>query len=111
MAAVVPPVQPVAPPPPVQPAVGTFPSEGARPLSTEAERALGPKDVFKECDICPEMVVVPAGSFTMGSRASETGRSDNEGPQHAVKIAKAVRSRKVSRDGRSVCSLRDGDGL
>jgi formylglycine-generating enzyme required for sulfatase activity len=89
VAAVVPPVQPATPPTPVQPAVGIFPSDGATPLSTERESALKPKDVFKECDTCPEMVVVPAGSFTMGSRASETGRSDNEGPQHPVKIAKS----------------------
>ena len=88
VAAAVPPVQPAAPPPPVTPAVGVAP-EGARPLSTEAERALAPKAVFKECDTCPEMVVVPAGNFMMGSRASETARSDNEGPQHSVKIANA----------------------
>jgi formylglycine-generating enzyme required for sulfatase activity len=30
------------------------------------------------------MIVVPAGSFTMGSPANETGRNDNEGPQHRV---------------------------
>ncbi len=88
VAADVPPVQPAAPPPPVAPAVGVAP-EGVRPLSTEAERTLEPKDVFKECDTCPEMVVVPAGSFTMGSRASEAARSTNEGPQHSVKFAKA----------------------
>jgi formylglycine-generating enzyme required for sulfatase activity len=33
------------------------------------------------------MIVVPAGAFTMGSPATETGRSDNEGPQHEVMIA------------------------
>jgi len=53
-------------------------------LSTEAERALAPKDVFKECDDCPEMVVVPAGSFTMGSPESEHVRNRDEGPQHLV---------------------------
>ena len=57
---------------PVQPAVGVF---GVNPLSAERERALKPKDSFKECDTCPEMVVVPAGSFTMGSPASEKERS------------------------------------
>jgi formylglycine-generating enzyme required for sulfatase activity len=85
-ATVAPPAEPILPPAPVQPTVGIFPTEGAVPLSTERERALKPKDVFKECDACPEMVVVPAGAFVMGSRASEAGRSDNEGPQHAVKI-------------------------
>jgi formylglycine-generating enzyme required for sulfatase activity len=32
------------------------------------------------------MVVVPAGSFTMGSPASEAGRDDDEDPQHLVTI-------------------------
>lgn len=32
----------------------------------------------------PDMVIVLAGSFLMGSSAFEQGRSDNEGPQHRV---------------------------
>jgi formylglycine-generating enzyme required for sulfatase activity len=56
---------------------------------TEArERALKPKDTFKECSGCPEMVVVPAGEFMMGWPETEKGYSDNEGPQHKVMIAK-----------------------
>jgi formylglycine-generating enzyme required for sulfatase activity len=53
-------------------------------LSPEEERALRPMDAFKECDKCPEMVVVPQGQFMMGSRDGEEGRSENEGPQHLV---------------------------
>src|SRR5208283_2312751 len=34
------------------------------------------------------MVVVPAGSFTMGSPASEPRRDSYEGPQHKVTFAK-----------------------
>jgi formylglycine-generating enzyme required for sulfatase activity len=41
---------------------------------------------FAECAGCPTMVGIPAGSFTMGSRADETGHFDNEGPQHTVHI-------------------------
>ena len=41
---------------------------------------------FRDCDECPEMVVVPAGSFMMGSPASEEGRYDNEGPVHRVTL-------------------------
>ena len=43
--------------------------------------------VFRDCADCPEMVVIPAGSFTMGSSSSESGRYDDEGPQHPVRIA------------------------
>ena len=45
-----------------------------------------PGTSFSDCDVCPQMVVVPAGTFTMGSPASEAGRSDSEGPQHSVTI-------------------------
>jgi TIR domain len=57
-------------------------------LSAEPERVLKPKDTFKECTNCPEMIVAPAGSFTMGSPANEPGRSAYEGPQHTVAFAR-----------------------
>ena len=41
---------------------------------------------FSDCGVCPQMVVVPAGTFTMGSPTSEEGRDDDEGPQHSVTI-------------------------
>jgi formylglycine-generating enzyme required for sulfatase activity len=58
------------------------------PLTAAEERALKPKDSFRECDVCPEMVVVPAGSFVMGSPPNEVGRFEREGPQHRVAIAR-----------------------
>jgi len=58
-------------------------------LKPEAERALKPLASFRECaKDCPEMVVVPAGEFMMGSPATEEGRSANEGPQRLITIAK-----------------------
>ena len=46
---------------------------------------------FRDCPECPEMVVVPAGSFMMGSPADEEDgpRSDqrHERPQHRVEFA------------------------
>jgi formylglycine-generating enzyme required for sulfatase activity len=65
----------------------TLPYERAnvRPyvLSTAKEQALKPGDSFKECaQDCPDMVVVPAGSYTMG------GATAVEQPQHRVTLAK-----------------------
>jgi formylglycine-generating enzyme required for sulfatase activity len=58
-------------------------------LKEDAERALKPKDAFKECArYCPDMVVIPAGSFIMGSPATENGYNPREGPQHDVRITR-----------------------
>jgi formylglycine-generating enzyme required for sulfatase activity len=65
-------------------------SRAANPLSTDEECALKPKDVFQECDKCPNMVVVPAGTFNMGSPANELDGSDREHPQHVVSIAQPL---------------------
>ena len=59
--------------------------ERERLTREEAERKR-PGRRFRDCDACPEMVVVPAGSFLMGSRWSEEGRDRSEGPQHRVTI-------------------------
>src|SRR5438309_6120074 len=64
-----------------------FAAKGVQPLTPEIEQSLKPKDSFKECDACPEMVVVPKGSFTMGTPAGEPEREGGEGPQHRVTIA------------------------
>jgi formylglycine-generating enzyme required for sulfatase activity/TPR repeat protein len=58
------------------------------------------RSTFRDCADCPEMVVVPAGGFTMGSPSSEPGRWDNESPQHPVTIGYsfAVGKYPVTRD-------------
>jgi formylglycine-generating enzyme required for sulfatase activity len=71
------------------PVTVSFPSQCAAPLTAVQERGLKPKDGFRECENCPEMVVVPAGSFTMGSPEWEKDRTADEGPQHIVTIRKA----------------------
>ena len=43
-------------------------------------------EVFRDCADCPEMVVVPSGSFEMGAPQSEAGQHFNEGPVHRVTI-------------------------
>ncbi len=43
-------------------------------------------ETFRDCPDCPEMVVMPGGSFLMGSPANEAGRDESEGPQRKVHI-------------------------
>lgn len=45
-----------------------------------------PGTVFRDCDTCPAMVVVPAGSFLMGRNPSFEDGSNDELPQHRVAI-------------------------
>jgi len=65
-----------------------------KPAAATSERV--PGSVFRDCPDCPEMVVVPAGNFSMGSSVSEkswaAGHGGNlesvadESPQHAVSL-------------------------
>ena len=64
------------------------PAAAQAPLSPAQEQTLKAGDAFRECDGCPEMVVIPAGAFLMGSPQSEGDRDDNEGPQRRVTIGK-----------------------
>jgi len=65
----------------------------ARRLHAEAERVererreRAPGRRIRDCPQCPELVVVPAGSYMMGSPESESSRDGDEGPVHRVTIA------------------------
>jgi formylglycine-generating enzyme required for sulfatase activity len=85
-------------------------STQAAPLSAAQEKALKPKDTFRECANCPEMVVVPAGSFTMGSPTTEAGHSVDENPQHTVTIARpfAIGRFEVTFDEWDACAADGG---
>ena len=67
IAAVVPSPKPTPPPSQAQDAVGIFPGQ-----------------TFRDCAECPEMVVIPAGSFRMGDLNG--GGDSNEKPVHTVTI-------------------------
>jgi formylglycine-generating enzyme required for sulfatase activity len=103
--------------PPVEPSVpcsgAVVASSSSRMLgllSTAEECALKPKDTFQECRDCPQMVVVPLGSFTMGSPQNEVRRSDDEEPEHRVDIVRkfAVGRFAVTYDEWDACSADGG---
>lgn len=64
-----------------------------------------PGTTFRDCPTCPEMVVIPAGEFTMGSPKEESGQVD-EKPQRKVTIAKplAVSKFEVTFDQWDACT-------
>ena len=69
-----------------------------------------PGTTFRDCDVCPEMVVVPAGSFSMGSPPDEPGRYDDESPAHRVTIAQpfAIAVREVTFEEWDACVAAGG---
>jgi formylglycine-generating enzyme required for sulfatase activity len=81
-------IPPVVPPPataaPCGSATSVSLSREPATLTAAEECALQPKDAFRECSDCPDMVVIPAGIFSMGAPLKEKGRNPDEGPQHDV---------------------------
>ncbi len=77
--------------------------DAARALSLPEECGLKPKESFRECQNCPEMVMVPSGEFLMGSSKDEIDNGlagANEAPQHKVALRQpiAVGRFEVTRD-------------
>jgi formylglycine-generating enzyme required for sulfatase activity len=59
-------------------------------LTSEAA-AMRPGKIFKDCADCPEMVVIPSGSFEMGSEENFSGdryQDKSHKPVHTVRIGK-----------------------
>ena len=63
---------------------------------------------FRDCDKCPEMIVIPAGTFLMGSPSEAAARADEQ-PQHEVSIAYAfaVSRTEITFDQWNACSDAD----
>jgi formylglycine-generating enzyme required for sulfatase activity len=66
------------------PAPGPEDSAAAAPSATDHDGEL--PLMFRECPVCPTMRQMAIGHYTQGSDASEVGRLEDEGPQHAVEF-------------------------
>jgi formylglycine-generating enzyme required for sulfatase activity len=69
-----------------QPLLGASadPSPAPTPAPTQVDPPVG--QVLRDCPDCPEMVVITAGTYLMGSPAGEAGRENDEGPQRRVSV-------------------------
>jgi formylglycine-generating enzyme required for sulfatase activity len=61
-------------------------------VTAKSALTLEPGDVFRDCDYCPEMVVIPAGGFDMGSNI---GDEKDEKPEHRVTIGQSFAMGKI----------------
>ena len=59
-------------------------------LCTTVVLAQSAGNVFKDCPACPEMVIIPGGSFLMGSKPDPARKfkpGQEEQPQHNVTVS------------------------
>ncbi len=70
------------------PAAAPAPPKTIQPAPAAARAPRKPGEEYSDCLGCPQMVVVPAGTFKMGSIGGEDRGFADELPQHDVVIAK-----------------------
>lgn len=58
--------------------------DAGAPVAQSAASTAVPANPARDCADCPEMMIVPAGSVTMGSPEDEPGRNPCESPQRRV---------------------------
>ena len=69
------------------------------PPAVDPPRAREPGEVFRDCPTCPEMVVIPAGTFLMGSDQRDDESGNDERPRHRVAVNRfALGVHEVTRD-------------
>lgn len=94
-------ISPSSAPQTTAPSTYSPPATGSNVAATQTQPAktgLQPGSTFKDCEYCPEMVVIPAGRFRMGDLNG--GGDSDELPVHEVNIQKnfAVGKYEVTRD-------------
>ena len=63
------------------------PTDELEPLASHSPHDLAGGEYFKDCDSCPEMALLPAGGFSMGSPQDEPARLVSEGPVTGITIS------------------------
>ena len=103
-------VPPVAAPAPAQQLAAAQSSPPPPALPSGYPVPVG--ETFRDCADCPELVVIPAGWFNMGSYSDEPERHDDEGPLHAVTVRAplAVGKYEVTFAEWDACVAADGCG-
>ncbi len=67
---------------------------------------------LRDCESCPELAVIPAGTFCMGSPESEDGHGRDEGPRRRVTLRSfALGVTEVTFDEWDTCVRGDGCGM
>ena len=99
-----------APAPPAKPAAATPPPAPTAEAPVPEAPRRDPGTVFHDCTECPQMVVLPPGTFLLGSASSEVSIHSNEGPQRRITIARpfAVATKVITFDQWDACSASDG---
>lgn len=70
----------------------------AKPGTPTGSSVFSHGQTFKDCDDCPEMVIIAGGSFEMGSPDYELNRRESEGPVHKVSVGMfALARNKITR--------------
>lgn len=85
-------------------------ASGPPGVQGELEHDVG--STFRDCDLCPEMVVIPAGRFVMGATLGEAGAQKAESPAHEVTIGRpfAVSKLEITFDNWESCTIEGGCG-
>jgi formylglycine-generating enzyme required for sulfatase activity/serine/threonine protein kinase len=82
----------------------------AEALAALDDLTLRPGRVFRDCSDCPEMVVIPPGSFQQGSPRDADGARSSEQPQRLVRLAEpfAISLHELTFEAWDACVLAGG---